>query len=77
MQALVQAANRSFSPSPEAVDDARRIVAVFSEAQHAASNVVNLDGRMVERLHYEKSLQILATHARACGELVSSAIDPR
>ena len=64
----VEPANRIFSPSPEAVEDARRIVAVFSEPQHAASNVVNLDGRMVERLHYEKSLQILATHARACGE---------
>ena len=64
----VEHANRIFSPSPEAVEDARRIVAVFSDPQHAASNVVNLDGRMVERLHYEKALQVLAVHAQASGE---------
>jgi citrate lyase subunit beta / citryl-CoA lyase len=64
----VEPANRIFSPSPEAVEDARRIVAVFSDPQHAASNVVNLDGRMVERLHYEQSLRLLALHARASGE---------
>jgi citrate lyase beta subunit len=33
------------------VDEAQRIVAVFADQQHAASNVVNLDGRRVERLH--------------------------
>jgi citrate lyase subunit beta/citryl-CoA lyase len=64
----VEHANRIFSPSPEAVGEALRIVAVFSDPQHAASNVVNLDGRMVERLHYEQSLRLLATHARASGE---------
>ena len=64
----VEPANRIFSPSPEAVEDARRIVAVFSDPQHAASNVLNLDGRMVERLHYEQSLRLLALHARASGE---------
>ncbi len=61
----VEPANRIFSPSTAAVEDARRIVAVFSDPQHAASNVVNLDGRMVERLHYEQSLRLLAIHARA------------
>jgi citrate lyase subunit beta / citryl-CoA lyase len=64
----VEPANRIFSPSPEAVEDARRIVAAFSDPQHAASNVVNLNGRMVERLHYEQSLRLLALHARASGE---------
>ena len=38
----VDNANRVFSPSPEAVDEALRIVALFSDPQHAASNVVNL-----------------------------------
>ncbi len=60
----VEPANRHFSPSPEAVEDARRIVAIFSDPQHAASNVVNLDGRMVERLHFEQALRLLAIHAR-------------
>ncbi len=61
----VENANRIFSPSSEAVFDAQRIVAAFSDPQHAASNVVNLDGRMVERLHYEQSLRLLAIHERA------------
>jgi citrate lyase beta subunit len=43
------------------------IVAVFSDPQHAASNVVNLDGRMVERLHYEQAVRLLAIHARTSG----------
>ena len=63
----VEPANRIFSPSPEAVEDARRIVAAFSDPKHAASNVVNLDGRMVERLHYEQSLRLLAVHASTSG----------
>lgn len=63
----VEPANRIFSPSPEAVEEARRIVTVFLDPQHAASNVVNLDGRMVERLHYEQSLRLLAIHASASG----------
>lgn len=63
----VQPANRHFSPSPEAVDDARRIVAIFSDPQHATSNVVNLGGRMVERLHFEQARRLLAIHARTVG----------
>jgi citrate lyase subunit beta/citryl-CoA lyase len=63
----VEHANRIFSPSPEALEDARRIVAVFSDPQHAASNVVNFDGRMVERLHYEQAVRLLAIHARTSG----------
>ncbi len=61
----VAPANRLFSPSPEAVEEARRIVAVFAQPQHAVSNVVNLDGRMVERLHYEQSLRLLEIYERA------------
>ena len=60
--------NRIFSPSTEEVEDARRIVAVFSGPQHVASNVINLDGRMVERLHYEQSVRLLAIHALASGK---------
>lgn len=61
----VETANLIFSPSPEAVEDAHRIIAVFSDPQHAASNVVNLDGRMVERLHNEQSQRLIAIHACA------------
>lgn len=64
----VEIANRVFLPDPDAIDDAMRIVAVFSLPQHASSNVVNLDGRMVERLHLEQAWQLLA-RARAAGLL--------
>lgn len=64
----VEPANRIFSPSLEALEEARRVVAVFSDPGHAASNVVNLDGRMVERLHYEQSLRLLSKHAHVSRE---------
>jgi citrate lyase subunit beta/citryl-CoA lyase len=63
----VDPANRHFSPSPEALADAQRIVAIFADPQNATSNVVNLDGRMVERLHYEQALKLLAIHERSTG----------
>ncbi|MET0508262.1 MAG: CoA ester lyase [Burkholderiaceae bacterium] len=56
----VEPANRMFSPSPDAVADARRIVAAFDSESHRGANVINLDGRMVERLHYEQARRLLA-----------------
>jgi citrate lyase subunit beta/citryl-CoA lyase len=61
----VASCNRILSPSPEAVDVARRIVDIFSDPAHANANVVNMGGRMVERLHYEQSLLLIEKHARA------------
>ena len=66
----VEPANRHFSPSTEAVEDARRIVEIFSDPQHAGSNVVNLGGRMVERLHLEQAQRLLAIHERTVGAQV-------
>lgn len=57
-------ANRIFAPSEEAVADARRIVAAFSDPDNSSSNVLNLDGRMVERLHFEQAQRLLAIHDR-------------
>lgn len=59
----VAPANRWFSPGDEAVAEARRIVAAFDSAPHRGANVINLDGRMVERLHLEQAQRLLAIHA--------------
>lgn len=56
----VEPANRIFSPAPEAVDDARRIVEAFARPEHAGAGVINLGGRMVERLHLEQAQRLLA-----------------
>lgn len=59
----VEPANRLFSPSAEAIEDARRIVEAFARPEHAGANVINLDGRMVERLHFEQAERLLKMHA--------------
>lgn len=55
-------ANEAFSPSATAVADARRIVAVFARTENAGAGVVNLDGKMVERLHLAQAQALLAIH---------------
>lgn len=59
----VEAANRLFSPSAEALAQARRIVAAFGDDANSGAHVINLDGRMVERLHCEQAEQLLARQA--------------
>ena len=59
----VEPANRLFSPDPERVAEAGKIVAAFAEPAHQGANVINLDGRMVERLHYEQARLLLARQA--------------
>lgn len=46
----VEVVNAAFSPTPEEIDQARRVIAALEEASGtAAGGVVLLDGRMVER----------------------------
>ncbi|MFT4184529.1 MAG: CoA ester lyase [Rhizobium sp.] len=47
----IEAANRHFGPDAAAVAEAEAIIAAFADPAAASLNVVNLDGRMVERLH--------------------------
>ncbi|MNV56941.1 (3S)-malyl-CoA thioesterase [compost metagenome] len=58
----ISPANEAFSPSATAVADARRIVAVFARTENAGAGVVNLDGKMVERLHLAQAQALLAIH---------------
>jgi len=59
----VEPANRAFTPSREAVADAQRIAEAFARPEHAGAGVINLEGRMVERLHLEQALRLLAIDA--------------
>ncbi len=58
--AQIEAANCIFGPLPEDVAEARDIVTAFSTPEAAHLNVINLNGRMVERLHLEEAERLLA-----------------
>ncbi|MCQ4189031.1 HpcH/HpaI aldolase/citrate lyase family protein [Methylocystis suflitae] len=54
--------NEIFAPSADEVDFARRIIAVFDEPENADKGVVQIDGKMVERLHLDiarRTLQLV------------------
>lgn len=58
----VEPANRIFSPSNQAVAEARAIVDAFERPEHAGKGVINLDGKMVERLHLQQATRLLSIH---------------
>jgi citrate lyase subunit beta / citryl-CoA lyase len=59
----IEPANRIFSPSPEALLEAREIVAAFAVPENAGKGVIALNGRMVERLHLRQAENLLAKAA--------------
>ncbi len=52
--------NRCFSPSNEEVAHAEAIVAAFKQSANANAGVLQVNGQMVERLHFEQAEQLLA-----------------
>ena len=56
-------ANGAFSPSEEAIQDARAIAAAFAAPENAGKNVIAINGRMVERLHLGQAEKLLAKAA--------------
>ncbi|SMF65794.1 citrate lyase subunit beta / citryl-CoA lyase [Tistlia consotensis] len=58
--AQVEVINAAFAPSPEAVEQARRVVAAFQAAPSAGA--VSLDGRMLDIPHLKQARNILARH---------------
>jgi citrate lyase subunit beta/citryl-CoA lyase len=58
--AQIAAANRVFSPSASEVAEAQAIVAAFAQPGNSAKGVIQIDGRMVERLHLEQAEKLLA-----------------
>ena len=61
--AQIEAANRAFAPSPEALAEARAIKEAFALAENTGKGVIALDGRMVERLHLAQAEKLLAKAA--------------
>jgi citrate lyase subunit beta/citryl-CoA lyase len=52
--------NAAFSPSPEEVAQARKIIAAFDLPENHGKGVVQLDGRMVERMHADIARRTVA-----------------
>ncbi|WP_075291964.1 HpcH/HpaI aldolase/citrate lyase family protein [Pararhizobium arenae] len=58
--AQIAPANEAFGVSPEAAADATLIIDAFAKPENAGKGVINLDGRMVERLHLDQALKTAA-----------------
>ncbi len=56
----VEPCNEAFSPSAAEVEQARRVIEAFEEAERAGSGVATVDGRMVENLHVATARRVLA-----------------
>jgi citrate lyase subunit beta / citryl-CoA lyase len=52
--------NAAFSPSEEEVATARKIIAAFGQPENANKGVIQIDGRMVERLHADMARRTVA-----------------
>lgn len=61
----IEACNRLFSPDPQAVAQARRIVEAFALPENEKAGVINLNGEMVERLHLDIAQRLLLRADRA------------
>ena len=58
--AQVAAANALFSPTEEALSEARAIIAAFDSPANAGKGVLVIDGKMAERLHADMARQLIA-----------------
>ena len=58
--AQIEAANCAFGPSDEEVTEAEAIINAFADPAAEDLNVINMDGKMVERLHLEQAERLMA-----------------
>ena len=56
----IEACNAVFSPAPEEVAQARTMIAAFDLPENKNKGVVQIDGRMVERMHAEMARRTVA-----------------
>ncbi len=56
----IEPCNKAFSPSPDDVAWARRMIAAFDVPENKSKGVVSIDGRMVERLHADMARRTVA-----------------
>jgi citrate lyase subunit beta/citryl-CoA lyase len=57
----VETANEVWAPSEDEIAHARKVIEAFEEAERDKRGVVTVDGRMVENLHRDIALRVLAT----------------
>src|SRR4051794_12158701 len=56
----IEPCNAAFSPTSEEVAQARKMIAAFDLAENRDKGVVQIDGRMVERMHAEMARRTVA-----------------
>jgi citrate lyase subunit beta/citryl-CoA lyase len=56
----IDACNTIFTPPAEDVTEARKIIAAFEQPENVSRGAIQLDGRMVERLHAEMAKRTIA-----------------
>jgi citrate lyase subunit beta / citryl-CoA lyase len=56
----IEPCNQAFSPSAEEVEAARKIIAAFDQPENENKGVIQVDGRMIERLHAEMARRTVA-----------------
>jgi citrate lyase subunit beta/citryl-CoA lyase len=56
----IEACNAIFTPPAEEVAEARKIIAAFELPENASRGAIQIDGRMVERLHAEMARRTIA-----------------
>ncbi|MGD9868187.1 MAG: CoA ester lyase [Hyphomicrobiales bacterium] len=53
-------ANEVFSPSPEETEWSRKVIAAFAEPANAGKGVITVEGRMVEIMHRDMAMRVVA-----------------
>jgi citrate lyase subunit beta/citryl-CoA lyase len=56
----VEPANRVWAPAPDAVEDARALIATFEAGIAEGKGVVTHNGRMIENMHVENAQRLIA-----------------
>jgi citrate lyase subunit beta/citryl-CoA lyase len=56
----IEACNAAFSPTPDEVAQARKMIAAFDQPENKDKGVVQIEGRMVERMHAEMARRTVA-----------------
>lgn len=56
----IASANAAFSPGPDAVARARRLIAAFARPEHEGRGVIAFEGGMAERLHLAQAEALIA-----------------
>ena len=65
----IEVANRCYTPTPEAVAAARRVLAAYEEAEGAGRGALTVDGQFVDAVHVHMARETLA-RAQLAGVLV-------